>query len=108
MPSKKVEDFGPTVHCLLGSVERPVPIEKAVPCAVITVELIGLALRLERGFVLVHLLRIGRTFAPTREMVNEHYAGEGAGAQRLGDIGGNWSASIAEYGHVLASHASVK
>src|SRR6185503_12255514 len=49
--------LAPAIHCLLGPIERPVPIEEAVARTVVAVELVRLAVLLERGLVLVHLLR---------------------------------------------------
>src|SRR5258708_38524683 len=46
----------PAIHCLFGPIERPVPIEEAMTGAVVAVELIILAVLLEFGLVLVHLL----------------------------------------------------
>src|SRR5687767_7698836 len=48
--------LAPAIHCLLGPIERPVPIEEAVASAVVAVELVRLAVLLELGLVLVHLL----------------------------------------------------
>src|SRR5687768_5015369 len=50
-------DLAPAVHCLLGPIERPMPVEETVAGAVVAVELIILAVLLELGLVLVHLLR---------------------------------------------------
>src|SRR5258708_4993352 len=47
----------PAIHRLLGPIERPVPIEEAMAGAVVAMELIRLAVLLELGLVLVHLLR---------------------------------------------------
>src|SRR6266478_861454 len=52
--------LAPTLHCLLGSVEWPVPIKDAVAGTVIAVELVRFAVLLELGLVLVHLLRARR------------------------------------------------
>src|SRR6478672_8300338 len=46
----------PAVHCLLGPVEWSVPIEDAVAGSVVAIELVHLAVLLELGLVLVHLL----------------------------------------------------
>src|SRR5579864_479794 len=46
----------PAIHRLLGPIERPMPVEKAVARAVVAVELVILAVLLEFGLVLVHLL----------------------------------------------------
>src|SRR5215203_49156 len=45
-----------TIHCLLGPVEWPVPIENAVAGSMVAVELVHLAVLLELGLVLVYLL----------------------------------------------------
>src|SRR5215210_6387314 len=50
------EHLAPAIHCLLGPVEWPVPIKNAVAGAVVAVELVHLAVLLELGLVLVHLL----------------------------------------------------
>src|SRR5882672_5616127 len=55
--AEKREYLAPAIHGLLGPIERPVPIEEAVAGAVVAVELVRLAMLLELGFVLVHLLR---------------------------------------------------
>src|SRR5579884_2439983 len=57
MLAEKREHLAPAVHRLLGAVERPVPIEEAVPGAVIAVEFVVLAVLLQFGLVLVDLLR---------------------------------------------------
>src|ERR1700686_1448127 len=54
--AEKGEHLAPAVHCLLWPVERPVPIEEAVAGTVVAVELVHLAVLLELGLVLVHLL----------------------------------------------------
>src|ERR1700704_2650068 len=51
------EYLAPAIHCLLGPIERPMPVEEAVAGAVVAMELILLAVLLELGLVLVHLLR---------------------------------------------------
>src|SRR6516164_6941169 len=56
MLAEEGEYLGPTIHCLLGPIERPVPIEEAVAGAIVAVELIRLAVLLEFGLMLVHLL----------------------------------------------------
>src|SRR5579871_184884 len=50
------EHLVPAIHALLGPVERPVPIEEAMAGAVIAMELIILAVLLQLGLVLIHLL----------------------------------------------------
>src|SRR6266704_354442 len=50
------EHLAPAIHGLLGPVEWPVPIEDPVAGAVIAVELVHLAVLLELGLMLVHLL----------------------------------------------------
>src|ERR1700681_1762221 len=60
MLAKEGEHLAPAIHCLLGSVEWPVPIEDAVAGTVVAVELVHLAVLLELGLVLVHLLRARR------------------------------------------------
>src|SRR5262245_1887193 len=50
------EHLTPCVHRLLGAVERPVPVIEPVAGAVVAMELVGLAVLLQRGLVLVHLL----------------------------------------------------
>ena len=49
--------LAPAVHCLLGPIKRPVPIEEAVAGTVVAVKLVRLAVLLEFLLVLVHLLR---------------------------------------------------
>src|SRR5581483_5264560 len=60
MLAEEREHLAPTVHGLLGPVQRPVPIEEAVAGAVIAVELVILAVLLQLGLVLVDLLRARR------------------------------------------------
>src|ERR1019366_6959374 len=55
MLAEEGEHLAPGIHCLLRSVEWPVPIEDAVASAVVAVELVHLAVLLELGLVLVHL-----------------------------------------------------
>jgi hypothetical protein len=56
---EKCEDLAPTVHGLLGPIKRTVPIENAVTGAVVAVELVIFAVRLECGLVLVDLSGLG-------------------------------------------------
>src|SRR5437762_8921200 len=56
MLAEEGEHLAPAVHRLLGSVERPVPIEEGVAGAIVAIELVHLATLLELGLVLVHLL----------------------------------------------------
>src|SRR5918993_2559342 len=56
MVAEEGEHLAPAIHCLLGPVKWPVPIEEAVPGAAVAVELVHLAVLLELGLVLVHLL----------------------------------------------------
>src|SRR5688500_5436961 len=60
MLAKEGEHLAPAIHCLLGSIEWPVPIEDAVAGTVVAIELVHLAVLLELGLVLVHLLRARR------------------------------------------------
>src|SRR5277367_2157161 len=53
-------DLAPGIHALLGPIQRPVPIEEAVPGAVVAMEVVVLAVLLELGLMLVHLLRARR------------------------------------------------
>src|SRR5260221_2885341 len=69
----------PAIHRLLGPIERPVPIEEAVAGTVVAVELVGLAVLLEFGLVLVHLL------GARRAVVVAEYADERA-AKVLGHL----------------------
>src|SRR5215207_9975786 len=46
------EHLAPAIHCLLGPVEWPVPIENAVAGFIVPVELVHLAVLLELGLVL--------------------------------------------------------
>src|ERR1700687_944693 len=46
----------PAIHRLLGPIQRPVPTEEGMAGAIVAVELIVLAVLLEFGLVLVHLL----------------------------------------------------
>src|SRR5271167_3585915 len=57
MLAEEGEYLAPAIHCLLGPIERPVPVEEAVAGTVVAVELVGLAVLLQLGLVLVHLLR---------------------------------------------------
>src|SRR5258708_1096167 len=57
MLAEEGEYLAPAIHRLLGPIERPVPIEKAVTGAVVAMERVILAVLLELGLVLVHLLR---------------------------------------------------
>src|SRR4026209_2169886 len=56
MLAEEGEQLAPRVHRLLGPVEWPVPIEEAVAGAVVAMELVRLAVLLELGLVLIHLL----------------------------------------------------
>src|ERR1700694_4427130 len=56
MLAEEGEHLAPAFHCLLGPVKRPVPIEDAMAGTVVAVELVHLAVLLELGLVLVHLL----------------------------------------------------
>src|SRR5262249_49720900 len=60
MLAEKREDLAPAIHRLLGPVEWPMPIEEAVAGTVVAVEFVRLAVLLEFGLVLVHLLRARR------------------------------------------------
>src|SRR5882757_365456 len=60
MLAEEGEYLAPAIHGLLGPVERPVPIEEAVAGTVVAMELVRLAVLLEFGLVLVHLLRARR------------------------------------------------
>src|SRR5260370_16227872 len=60
MLAEKGEHLAPAIHRLLGPVERPVPIEEAVAGTVVAVKFVRLAVLLELGLVLVHLLGAGR------------------------------------------------
>src|SRR5208283_488355 len=57
MLAEEGEHLAPAIHRLLRPIERPVPIEKTVAGTVVAVELVRLAVLLELGLVLVHLLR---------------------------------------------------
>src|SRR6266702_1561526 len=56
MLAEEGEHLAPAIHRLFGPVERPVPIEDAVASTVVAVEFVHLAVLLELGLVLVHLL----------------------------------------------------
>src|SRR5215204_4518639 len=56
MLAEEGEHLAPAIHCLLGPVEWPVPIENTVAGSIVAVELVDLAVLLELGLVLVHLL----------------------------------------------------
>src|SRR4026207_650253 len=56
MLAEEGEQLAPAIHRLLGPVDRPVPIEEAVAGAVVAVELVGLAVLLELGLMLIRLL----------------------------------------------------
>src|SRR5207253_1634622 len=73
------QHLAPAIHCLLGSVERPVPIEEGVAGAIVAIELVHLATLLELGLVLVHLL------GARRAVVIAEYAEQRA-AQVLGHV----------------------
>src|SRR5712664_1175655 len=79
MLAEESEHLAPAIHGLLGPVERPVPIPDAVAGAVVAVELVRLAVLLELGLVLVHLLGARRT------VVIAEYADERA-AEVLGHL----------------------
>src|SRR3984957_4536120 len=66
------EHLAPAIHGLLGPVQRPVPVPDAVAVSVVAVELVRLALLLELGLVLVHLL------GARRAVVIAEYADERA------------------------------
>ena len=72
------EDLAPAVHRLLGPVDGPVPVEEAVAGAVVTVELVDLAMLFQLYLVLVHL--IGRR----RPVLIAEYA-----EQRAGEVPGH-------------------
>src|SRR5215218_2926176 len=61
MLAEEGEDLAPAIHCLLGSVKRPVPIPDAVAGSVVAVKLVCLAVLLERSLMLVHLLGARRS-----------------------------------------------
>jgi hypothetical protein len=67
MLSEESEHLAPAIHRLVGPVERPVPIEEAVAGAIVTVKLIGLAMLIEFGLMLVHLLRTRRSVVVTEK-----------------------------------------
>src|SRR5688572_32030533 len=56
---KKCEDFLPAVHCLLLAIRAPVIIEESMTRAIVSMELIILAMLLKFGLVLIDLLRRG-------------------------------------------------
>ena len=56
MLAEEGEHPASAIHCLLGPVEWPVPIEDAVAGTVVAIELVHPAVLLELGLVLVHLL----------------------------------------------------
>src|SRR6185437_537882 len=68
------EDLLPAVERLLDPVHRPVIVEEPVPGAVVAVKLVGLAVLIELGLVLVHLLG-GRRAILVAEQAEER-AGE--------------------------------
>src|ERR1043165_6024504 len=61
MLGEERQHLAPAVHRGLGPVERPMPVPDAMAGAVVAVELVSLAVLLERGLVLVYLLRARRT-----------------------------------------------
>src|SRR5262249_16715624 len=61
MLAEKREYLAPAIHRLLGPIEWPMPIEKAVARNIVTVGLVGLAVLLELVLVLIHLLGARRT-----------------------------------------------
>src|SRR5713101_3706050 len=65
MLAEEGEHLAPAIHCLLGPVEWPVPIEDAVAGTIVAVELVHLAVFLELGFVLIHLLGTRRAVVVT-------------------------------------------
>src|SRR5579859_5993120 len=56
MLAEKCEYLAPAIHGLFRPVQRTVPIEEAVAGAVVAMEFVVLALLLEFGLVLIHLL----------------------------------------------------
>src|SRR6186997_100762 len=60
-------DLVPGIHALLGPIERPVPVEEAMSGAIVAVELVILAVLLQLGLVLVHLLRARRAVVVAEE-----------------------------------------
>src|SRR6185295_7762263 len=72
MLAEKGEHLAPAIHGLLGPVEWPVPIPDAVAGTVVAIELVRLAVFLELGLVLVHLL------GARRPIVVAEYADERA------------------------------
>src|SRR6185437_10869738 len=57
----------PAIERLLDPIHRAVIVEEAVPCPVIAVKLVLLAVLLEFGLVLIHLLRRGRAILVAEE-----------------------------------------
>ena len=68
MLAEEGEHLAPTIHCLFGPVEWPVPIEDAMAGTVVAVELVRLAVLLELG------LFGNDDRAPSPEQVNRHEA----------------------------------
>src|ERR1700761_4086529 len=60
MLAAECEDLAPAIHGLFRPVQRTMPIEEAVARAIVAMEFVILALLLEFGFVLIHLLRAWR------------------------------------------------
>jgi hypothetical protein len=67
MLAEECEDLLPAIQRLIHAIERPVVVEEAVPRTVIAVELVVLAVLLELGLVLVHLLRARRAILVAEE-----------------------------------------
>src|SRR5437868_9251328 len=73
MLAEEGKHLAPAIHCLFGPVEWPVPVEDAVAGTVVAVELVHLAVLLELGLMLVHLL------GARRAVVVAEYAEQRAG-----------------------------
>src|SRR5687767_7007323 len=56
MLAEEREYLAPGIHRLFGAIKRSVPVIEAVTRTVVAMEFVVLAMLLQRGFVLVHLL----------------------------------------------------
>src|SRR5260370_36083394 len=77
MLAEESEHLAPTVHRLVGPVERPMPIEEAVAGTGVAGEFVRLAVLLDLGLVLVDLLGPGRAVVVPAQP--EQQAGRGRG-----------------------------
>src|SRR6266481_7202298 len=86
MLAEEGEHLAPAIHCLLGPVEWPVPIEDTVASTIVAVELVHLAVLLELALVLVHLFRARRAVVVAEFSALSCSGSSGAGRTALETI----------------------